>query len=155
MGMDVYGKNPTSEHGKYFRNNAWNWRPLANYIIDIAPQIANKCLYWQSNDEDGLDAADSVALAVALQAEIDIGNTLIYEKRYRHMIETMPDIDCDICGGTGKRAPPPRVGPGDKACNGCGSTGRRRPSAASYPFSAENVQSFVAFLRDCGGFEIL
>jgi hypothetical protein len=28
MGMDVYGRNPTSEAGKYFRANVWSWRPI-------------------------------------------------------------------------------------------------------------------------------
>jgi hypothetical protein len=30
---------------------------------------------------------------------------------------------CWICGGTGRRLPPPAAGPGDVPCNGCGSTG--------------------------------
>jgi hypothetical protein len=29
MGMDVYGKEPKSDKGEYFRNNVWWWRPLA------------------------------------------------------------------------------------------------------------------------------
>jgi hypothetical protein len=26
MGMDIYGRNPTSEAGKYFQANIWSWR---------------------------------------------------------------------------------------------------------------------------------
>jgi hypothetical protein len=32
MGMDLHGKNPTTEEGEYFRNNIWSWGPLADYI---------------------------------------------------------------------------------------------------------------------------
>lgn len=154
MGMDVNGKAATSETGEYFRNNAWWWRPLARYCCAVAPEIAAKCQYWQSNDGDGLSAADSIALAAALQTEIDAGRTATTEKEYTAGLEAMPDENCKICGGTGKRAEPPACGPGTLPCNGCDHTGKVRPSQCNYPFSAENVQEFVNFLRDCGGFEI-
>jgi hypothetical protein len=32
MGMDVYGKKPTTEEGKYFHNSASSWHPLASYL---------------------------------------------------------------------------------------------------------------------------
>jgi hypothetical protein len=28
MGMDVYGKKPSSKAGEYFRANVWSWRPI-------------------------------------------------------------------------------------------------------------------------------
>jgi hypothetical protein len=33
-------------------------------------------------------------------------------------------------------------------------TGYVRPDCTDYPFSIENVKEFVAFLKECGGFEI-
>ena len=72
MGMDVYGKNPTSENGKYFRNNVWWWRPLAEYCKQIAPEITSKIKYLQSNDGDGLQTQeDCNILADKLQEAID------------------------------------------------------------------------------------
>ena len=59
MGMDVIGVQPKTETGEYFRNNVWYWRPLATFIQDVYPHIAEKCTYWGSNDGDGLDAEDS------------------------------------------------------------------------------------------------
>ena len=82
MGMDVYGKNPSSEIGKYFRNNVWWWRPLAEYAIKTAPEICAPCKYWGSNDGDGLDAAGAVALADALQAEVNANRTEAYSRAY-------------------------------------------------------------------------
>ena len=39
MGMDVYGINPKTDSGDYFRANVWWWRPLwecvAYYCDDI------------------------------------------------------------------------------------------------------------------------
>ncbi|TGT76745.1 MULTISPECIES: hypothetical protein [unclassified Mesorhizobium] len=159
MGMDVIGKAATSEAGEYFRNNVWWWRPLADYACEVASEITSACEYWQSNDGDGLDAAASVALADRLQAEIDAGRTAAYAKIHTSKLEQMPNVPCRICAGTGTRLPVPHCGAGDpKAggirCNGCEGSGYVRPFDTNYPFSVENVQAFVAFLRACGGFEI-
>jgi len=159
MGMDVFGKQPTSKSGEYFRNNAWWWRPLADYACEVAPEITARCTYWQSNDGDGLDAQGAVALADKLQAEIDAGRCADYARKRTSAIEMMPDEPCWLCDGTGTRAPPPNCGAGDPKnggiqCNSCLGRGFIRPNAASYPFSVENVGKFVAFLRASGGFKI-
>jgi hypothetical protein len=158
MGMDIYGKNPTSPEGEYFRNNCWYWQPLASYACEIAPAITANCRYWQSNDGDGLDGALSLALANTLQLEIDAGRTAAYEKRYRSEQKMAPNEPCYICAGTGTRNPVPECGAGDIVtgleCNGCGGSGYIRPSWADDRFSEDNVKSFVAFLRTCGGFTI-
>lgn len=150
MGMDVYGKAAKSETGKYFRNNAWWWRPLARYCAEIAPEVTSACTYWQSNDGDGLDAEASAKLADALQAEIDAGRTMLHEKRYNGSLELMQDEPCKHCHGTGRRTDMVVA----NGCNACYGKGSVRPSATFYPFSVENVEGFIAFLRDCGGFEI-
>jgi hypothetical protein len=66
MGMDIHGNAPTCESGIGFSNNVWCWSGLADYINEVAPDIAAKCECWYTNDGDGLGAADSAALAVAL-----------------------------------------------------------------------------------------
>lgn len=152
--MDVYGKAPVSETGKYFRNNVWWWRPLAEYCCSVAPEITAKCAYWQSNDGDGLGERASLKLADRLQAEIDSGRTAAFAAIREAEQHRLPDDPCQICAGTGLRLPPPACGAGDQPCNGCNGTGRVRPWETAYPFSVENVQEFIAFLRECGGFEI-
>ncbi len=70
MGMDVFGREPKNETGKYFRNNVWYWRPLAELCQGLAPEICKACRYWQSNDGDGLDEAGAEALAASLAVEL-------------------------------------------------------------------------------------
>jgi hypothetical protein len=82
MGMDVLGKSPTNEIGQHFHNNVWRWRPLADYITDVAPELAKKCRHWHTNDGDGLSKSDAFALADRLQAELDSGRTDIYERAH-------------------------------------------------------------------------
>jgi hypothetical protein len=105
--MDVYGNKPTDEEGDYFRSNVWWWHPLAAYCEKIAPDIASRCQGWHHNDGDGLGADDSVALADALQREIDSGRCEAYAKVREAQLATLPtepispDERCDFCAGTG------------------------------------------------------
>jgi hypothetical protein len=159
MGMDVCGRNATGERGRYFRNNVWWWRPLADYCIMVAPDICAACRYWYSNDRDGLDAEGAVALAEALQNEIAAGRTEAYARRYAFHQELMPNEPCIICAGTGIRKPGPHSGAGDPRqggikCNSCEGAGYVCAWASHYPFSTENVAAFAAFLRESGGFSI-
>jgi hypothetical protein len=158
MGMDVVGLKPTTQEGECFRNNVWWWRPLADYCMKVAPDIAVQCEHWQSNDGGGLDERNSVALAEVLQKEIDSGRCESYARIRESELELLQNEPCDWCGGTGIRKPPPEHGPGDLVtgieCNGCKGSGFRRPWACSYPFAVDNVQNFVIFLRGCGGFQI-
>ena len=115
MGMDICGKQPTTEEGKYFCNNIWWWRPLADYVCEIAPEIADKCQYWQSNDGDGLNGHDSLRLAELLQKEIESGRTAAYARRREAKLEMAPNEPCLLCEATGTRKPPPDGGAGDLA----------------------------------------
>lgn len=159
MGMDVYGKNPKTPAGEYFRNNVWWWRPLAEYVCQVAPAIAQNCQYWQSNDGDGLGARDSIKLAEVLQAEIDAGRTAEYAAAHTARLAAIPREPCRFCesGITTQKiadtypAYQTHVG---KTCIQCGGVGTVESGDAAYPFSVENVQEFIGFLRHCGGFKI-
>jgi len=154
MGMDVKGVKPKSEAGEYFRNSVLGWRPLWDYCQLVAPTLCAAVEYGHSNDGDGLGASGARRLAAVLDKEIRSGRCESYAKARQAQLDALALEDCDICAGTGKRLPPPRCGAGEEPCNGCASTGKRRPWEAEYDFSVENVRSFAACLRDCGGFEI-
>src|SRR5262249_29445884 len=83
------------------------WHPLADYVCEVAPEIAHKCQYWHTNDGDGLNACDSIRLADRLQAEVDAGRTESYARIYQSKQAAMPKEPCIICGGTGTRHPVP------------------------------------------------
>ncbi len=150
MGMDVDGKAPTSDVGKYFRNNIWWWRPLWQYCCEVAPELTGKVKYGESNDGDGLEAEDSKALAFRLKGAVAEGHTKRYENAHKARLDALPDEVCDLCDGTGTR-PDMVVKDG---CNKCIGEGKVRPIATFYPFTEDNVKEWVLFLEDCGGFEI-
>jgi hypothetical protein len=162
--MDVVGENARSEVGKYFGNNGRYWHALADYVYSLAPEVAAHCRHWHTNDGDGLNDADSIALADVIDRELRNGRCERYAKRYASKLEMMPDEPCFICYGTGTRKPVQlgtrgEPGPGDPQnggikCNGCDGSGYRRPWETMHEFAVENVRKFAAFLRECGGFRI-
>ena len=95
MGMSVFGLKPTTQEGECFRNNLWWWRPLADYCMKVAPDIAVQCEYWQSNDGGGVDERNSVALAEVLQKEIDSGRCESHARIRESELELLQNQPCD------------------------------------------------------------
>ena len=158
MGMDVYGEEPRSEKGEYFRTTEAYWHPLADYVCVVAPSISSKCRYWHSNDGDGLNDEDSRSLAIVLREELSSGRTADYAQAFRKQQADLPMMECSLCRGTGtrndeigqrRREAEPTYG-----CNGCGGTGEMYDPQTWSRFQAGNVSRFAEFLEDCGGFEI-
>lgn len=173
MGMDVYGKNPTSEKGEYFRNNVWWWRPLWDYCCEVAEGVISESLAedGHSNGGAGLDGIMALALAEILREELSSGRTAEYEQKHREYLASLPREDCELCGTTGIRTDaigedmgqPTKELPTEIQiltgrthgwCNGCNGIGTRESFGMSYPFSAENVREFADFLAESGGFSI-
>ena len=164
MGMDVYGKAPTSVAGEYFRNNVWWWRPLADFVTTEHADLTSACHYWHSNDGDGLDGAASAALGLALEADLASGRVKEYADAYTARLAALPLEPCTYCDSTGVRTDAvgkqlgldvprdPETGRG--GCNACSGTGHLQSGECSYPFGVENVAEFARFLKACGGFSI-
>jgi hypothetical protein len=173
MGMDVYGKNPISEAGSYFRNNVWYWRPLWDYVAQVGSDVIDGELaeHGHYNDGAGLDEDGALALAQILAEELESGRTETYERKNNEYFASLPREACEWCNATGIRTD--KVGEEMKMsekelspemqilmgrthgwCNACQGVGTRESFEANYPFKTENVREFATFLKDCGGFEI-
>lgn len=154
MGMDVFGRKPKNETGEYFRNNVWWWHPLWEYCCVVAPDLCGKVECGHTNDGDGLNAKDSLALAKLLSEEIESGRTAAYEVTRAATLAALPDVECSSCNGSGTRT----FGSGSVAvaepCSPCKATGVCRPWETYYGFEVANVEEFAAFLENCGGFQI-
>lgn len=146
MGMDVYGRDPRCDAGKYFRNNVWNWRPLWDYCLAEHPEIAGKVVNGHVNDGDGLDDEDALALANSILADIRSGRVIEYEEEYQRKIDDLGYQTCPECNGLGDD--------GEEKCLSCMGSGKVLPFEAYYRFSMENVIRFWRFLECSGGFSI-
>lgn len=150
MGMDVYGKNPKTEVGEYFRNNVWWWRALWNYVCGVGGLSDELRELGHSNSGGGLGAGKSKALGQELLALVENGEVHHYEEEYKKRMDSLPEESCDLCHGSGFRDDAFVKG----KCNKCQGKGRVRPFDTHYPFSAENVKAFAEFMVASGGFEI-
>ena len=172
MGMDVYGKAASAEHGQYFRNNVWYWRPLWGYICTEFSELAgDDPEMGHYNDGYGLDADDATRLGHALLDAVESGKTEQFRLDYLKELAELPRTDCPHCEATGIRSDSigREAGMPDKAlkpeisslvgrefgwCNGCDGIGTQEHFAHHYPFEVENVKAFGEFLLASGGFEI-
>ena len=139
MGYDLYGSEPSTKEGEYFRRNIWYWGPLADLCLSVAPKECRPCKQWHTNDGDGLDADEAIELAEALERGLKDGRVTAYIAALR----ARPD--CDRRGGS---ADVPREG-----FQAFVSTLKE---AANFrdDVTEDDVREFVAFLKGCGGFSI-
>lgn len=129
MGMDVYGNNPKTKTGEYFRNNVWWWRALASYILEHHYDIASKIHFpelsfdnkedqeafdlqkenispedlWHSNSGGTMNEFDTNELVKAIQNDIKTGFLSEWEENYNKWRSELPLEDCTYCNSTGIR----------------------------------------------------
>ena len=152
MGFDLIAVAPVSADGENFHNTCWGWRPLWQFIIEKCPGILTDKQIEMGEYNDGVlvDESQCSEIAVRLERMLAKGEVKKYEKEYKKFQLEVPDEVCKFCHGTGKRNDKHLVG----KCNVCRGSGKVRPFVCSYPFEESNVRGFVAFLNNCGGFEI-
>ena len=152
MGMDVYGLNPTSDEGVFFRRNVWGWRPLVDLCQWLAPNIVKSWQAWHSNEGAGLDANGASELAMQLESAVSSGRIGAYVEGRNAQLAQMSDEPCEVCDGTGVRTDD--HGAKRIPCNICNGQGQRRPWATWYDLEESDVLDFLSLLKSCGGFEI-
>lgn len=170
MGMDVYGLEPQTDAGEYFRNNVWYWRPLWSYCLKVGDAFLDPEV-GHDNSGDSVSADQAMLLAEMLKAEIESGRTAEYKRNYDAHLASLPRSECQYCEGTGIRSDgvgvnhgmPDRVLEHDLAimlgrttgwCNACNGEGKVDAFETNYPFDVNNVIEFAEFCAESGGFQI-
>lgn len=150
MGFDIYGVSPKSEKGTYFRNSDWWWKPLATFILESCDVPEEEAELWYYNDGQMVSAQTATHIADRLDMLLKSGEVKEYQQERNEWIESLPDEECDWCNGTGHRNDLNM----NQTCSRCQGKGIARPYITVYPFSVENVQNFMEFCRESGGFHI-
>jgi hypothetical protein len=163
MGMDIYGINPSTPVGKYFRCSISGWPSLWDYCCSVS-SLAREVKEAYFNEGDGLDALGATSLAKTLQDELDNGRTSQYIAQREKTLEELPDEPCRGCTDGPNHGPAfgedvfwkfsstPNNGAG--TCDVCKGTGKVRPFATRYYLDEGGVRKFAEFLKHCGGFAI-
>ena len=157
MGMDVFGQQATSEVGKYFRRSAWGWHPLWDLVVDLCPWVAGCVASGHTNDGYGLDAEQSAQLAAELSEMLADQTVNAYIEKRNHTLASLPDIECQWCGGTGVRTDEDgqRAGLPEKQWgNGWFGKGVPQDDRRLYQVAVEEVEELVALLVGSGGCEV-
>ena len=58
MGMDVFGRNPSSKAGEYFRANVWSWRPIHDLVIRLCSDFLDEGTLESLGYNDGSGPED-------------------------------------------------------------------------------------------------
>lgn len=173
MGMDLYGKNPATENGNYFRNNVWWWRLLYTYCVEKhSDLLGDEPDRGHYNDGYEIGKVNAAKLGVALLQDLDDGTVTEYKNSYNAYVSELPRLRCHLCEGTGIRTDSVGVEQlmHEKEldaltasythrthgwCNVCEGLGSTSPFEAKYRFDEDNVRNFANFCISSGGFEIL
>jgi hypothetical protein len=156
MGMDVSGLNPTSERGSYFRANLWVWRPIhylsakANEVAKLGYDMSN----WGYNDGGGLKAKNKCK-----KLANDLESLIANDERLHK-----PDDKIYICLGMWCEAGTGKFVGDTEALDEVYPMGtimyntivdvKGRHLEPAHSIDREFLEEWIAFLRECGGFEI-
>ena len=119
-------------------------------VQDIAPDIAELCDSWHTNDGYGLGSDDAVKLADLLDQAINSGLASEWIRGFSRWQAGLADEECVGCHGKGLRT----NGSSSDICLACKGRGHYRPSATSCVVDVDDVREFSAFARASGGFAI-
>ena len=150
MGMDVYGIEPYTEAGQYFRANVWMWRPLWNYVCDVCSIDNETRERGHYNDGHVIDEDAATSIGMMLRSLLESGVVQKYADHREKSLAALPDEQCEHGEGTGHRNDEFVQG----TCNGCDGKGTVRPFETNYPFDIKWIEEFAEFAKQSGGFEI-
>ena len=135
MGMDVYGRKPKGEAGKYFRANIWSWRPIHGLVAELCGDLLDeKTLVGMGYNQGAGPRSAKVCRQMADR----------FDEWLEHNTEgaTIDDVAMRV-DASGRF-----VSDEELAANPSLET--RSP----YAVDDEDLKEWVAFLRECGGFEV-
>ena len=139
MGFDICGVKPTSKEGEYFRNNVWYWRPLCHIIEETCHQLLTEKQLNGLGFNDGVLYRKKKAIQIAERLE-----ELLKDKdRVNNMVEKFQRaIDVSVDVNTKPQY------------NEYGKNINPAKQEFQYPFDVENVEKFIEFAKNSGGFRI-
>jgi hypothetical protein len=134
MGMDVYGKNPRSEAGEYFRANVWSWRPIHALVIELCSDLLDEETLEDLAYNDGAGPKDPetcVEMARRFEAwmeqhteghKLDLGLRTTKDGKFvtEEELAENPELETE----------------------------------SPYQVGDDHLKAWIEFLRNCGGFEV-
>ena len=134
MGMDVIGRKATSEAGKYFRANVWSWRPIHALCFELCGDLLDEKILAGMAYNGG--AGPQSAKTCRQMADR-------FDKWLEHNTEGH-SVDLGMHVTADGRLITPEMRAADPNIK----------TRSAYRVTDDHLKEWVAFLRDCGGFEV-
>lgn len=134
MGMDVWGRNPSSDVGKYFRANIWSWRPIHDLIRTLCSDLLAPETIVGMSINDGFGPSDATTCQEMA-------------RRFSEWLATNANghaLDSDL-----KASKDGRLVTREEA-----SANPSIELVSPYQVCDAHLREWVAFLQDCGGFAV-
>lgn len=140
MGMDVYGKAPKSEEGKYFRASIWTWPGVLEAIASTKVLPDDLVEQMSYNSGAGPDDALAVTLADALEKACEgLNDEHIYITDDSHYASVgTAGMGSGLLTTLGQAFPDAKV----------------QTTESAYSTPVWKVREFAKFARESGGFEV-
>ena len=137
--------------GFYFCNNMWWWSVLWTVVGEVAIDegilTVRKVRSGFYNDGTRISTRKATLLATALRTRIDKGWFAEWSAARAKWIRENPLVDCYHCGGLGVVE--------NEECLLCQGTGKRdNPDKGYEDFDMDNLEDFIEFCENSGGFAI-
>lgn len=163
--FEAVEKFEETNKGVYFRNNVWWWRPLANFIFEETKCVEeNEKDNWHFNDGHLVNEETANMIAQQLKYLIKSGRVDEYcvyhskkvkeAKKHNKKLEVLfNDLKKKVIKKTGINNIAPRDYPKEEKEMWDNIYSQRQP-VENYPFSKKNVEEFIEFAENSGGFRI-
>lgn len=135
MGMDVFGRNPSAEQGRYFRAFVWTWRPIHELICTICSDLLGNELVEAMAFNDG-------------EGPNEERTCLEMASRFERWLEENGD-GFELPDSTLQVTDTGRLVSSDEL--------KANPDLVTrtpYQVSNQRLMEWTTFLRHCGGFEV-
>lgn len=133
---------PDDKTKKYFRSTDKSWRELASFVLDCCADFLPKgeAGGWFAREEHIVTGRLANRIAHRLNQLLERG---VVKGHETELLIHYPPIPCHSCNSKGVN---------DKAekCGVCGGDGKLN----QIDFSERKVREFMAFIRNCNGFDI-
>jgi len=140
MGYDLFGLEPKSARGRYFRNNIWFWHRLWDFVCEISKDILTEDEKRRGHFNEGLEIDKERTETIARRLQEALLQKDLYEEQIAERAGKV---------GTGHQQLAQVV---QKICAKIGA--EFEPRNCTQRFSWGNVREFAVFCQECGGFRI-
>ena len=134
MGMDLVGRNPKNETGKYFRANCWSWRPIHDLIYELCGDVISaKTMHAMGFNDGAGPKTQKTCSTMAVRFDTWLENNID---------GWSIDVGCHVHEGTGRFASDEEM------------EDPEIKTISAYQVTDEHLKEFSQFLHNCGGFEV-